>query len=159
MKSYIALMRKDPDSDYGVDFPDFPGCVTAGTTMEEARWMAQEALELYAECLAEKEENFPEPSSLDVILNEPENRDGLVVPFLVTLPAKKARAKRINITLPENVLKKVDDYVNESREVKNRSDFLGAAAMEYIRGQKSGRPKPKILRRKSPKKMNRTTPA
>jgi hypothetical protein len=33
MTSYIALLRKDVDSDYGVEFPDFPGCVTAGTTL------------------------------------------------------------------------------------------------------------------------------
>ena len=25
MRTYIALLRKDPDSDFGVDFPDFPG--------------------------------------------------------------------------------------------------------------------------------------
>src|SRR5262249_37400986 len=28
-KHYIALVRKDSDSDYGVSFPDFPGAVTA----------------------------------------------------------------------------------------------------------------------------------
>ena len=44
MSTYIALIRKDPDSDYGVDFPDFPGCVTAGSTLDEARSMADEAL-------------------------------------------------------------------------------------------------------------------
>jgi len=25
MTSYIGLIRKDTDSDFGVDFPDFPG--------------------------------------------------------------------------------------------------------------------------------------
>ncbi len=35
-RSYIALLRKDEGSDYGVEFPDFPGCVTAGKTLEEA---------------------------------------------------------------------------------------------------------------------------
>ena len=30
MVAYIALLRKDRASDYGVEFPDFPGCVTAG---------------------------------------------------------------------------------------------------------------------------------
>jgi predicted RNase H-like HicB family nuclease len=40
MASYIAVLHKDADSDYGVDFPDFPGCVTAGETLEEARKMA-----------------------------------------------------------------------------------------------------------------------
>ena len=35
MTAYIALLRKDQGSDYGMGFPDFPGCVTAGTTLED----------------------------------------------------------------------------------------------------------------------------
>jgi predicted RNase H-like HicB family nuclease len=46
MIAYIALLRKESGTDFGVDFPDFPGCVTAGKTLEEARKMAVEALEL-----------------------------------------------------------------------------------------------------------------
>ncbi len=37
MASYIALIRKDADSDFGVDFPDFPGCVSAGATLDDLR--------------------------------------------------------------------------------------------------------------------------
>ena len=36
---YIAIMHKEPNSAYGVSFPDFPGCVTAGDTLEQAREM------------------------------------------------------------------------------------------------------------------------
>ena len=39
MRPYIALIHKEPNSDYGVSFPDLPGCVTAGTTIDEARTM------------------------------------------------------------------------------------------------------------------------
>ena len=41
---YPAVVDKDPDSDYGVVFPDFPGCVSAGSTLDEAMLGAQEAL-------------------------------------------------------------------------------------------------------------------
>jgi len=34
---YIAYLHKDRKSDLGVSFPDFPMCVTAGKTLEEAR--------------------------------------------------------------------------------------------------------------------------
>jgi predicted RNase H-like HicB family nuclease len=50
---YIALLRKDLDSDYGVDFPDFPGCITAGSTLEETRAMAAEALEFHIDGMLE----------------------------------------------------------------------------------------------------------
>src|SRR5689334_6632615 len=36
---YIAYLHKTRRSDYGVSFPDFPGCITAGKTLEEARRM------------------------------------------------------------------------------------------------------------------------
>ncbi len=37
MRHYIALLHKEPKSDYGVSFPDLPGCVTGGKTLDEAR--------------------------------------------------------------------------------------------------------------------------
>jgi Uncharacterised protein family (UPF0150). len=31
---YIAYLHEDRKSDFGVSFPDFPGCITAGRTLE-----------------------------------------------------------------------------------------------------------------------------
>jgi predicted RNase H-like HicB family nuclease len=41
---YIATVHKEADSDYGVRFYDFPGCISVGSTIEEAKEMATEAL-------------------------------------------------------------------------------------------------------------------
>ena len=49
MRHYIALVRKDPESAYGVEFPDFPGCISAGDTLDEAARGAAEALQLHVE--------------------------------------------------------------------------------------------------------------
>jgi len=38
---YIALIHKERGSDFGVSFPEFPGCVTAGSSVEEAFRMAK----------------------------------------------------------------------------------------------------------------------
>ena len=46
---YIAVIHHDPGSAFGVSFPDFPGCITAGKTFEEARARAAEALRLCIE--------------------------------------------------------------------------------------------------------------
>ncbi|MBM3536374.1 MAG: hypothetical protein FJX55_00890 [Alphaproteobacteria bacterium] len=48
-RAYIALIHKERKNDFGVSFPDFPGCVTAGSTLQEAADMAAEALELHIE--------------------------------------------------------------------------------------------------------------
>lgn len=120
MTAYIALLRKDQRSDYGVDFPDFPGCVTAGTTLEEARRMAAEALEFHIQGMSEDGEAIPEPSLLDAVMADPHNRDA--VAFLVDIPTRPAKAMRVNVMLPEDLVEAID------RAATNRSRFLAEAA-------------------------------
>ena len=68
---YIAYLHKDKRSDYGVSFPDFPGCVTAGRSLEEARELAVEALTLHIAGMVEDGEALPEPSTLNQLARDP----------------------------------------------------------------------------------------
>lgn len=79
VRSYIALIHKDADTDFGVSFPDLPGCYSAGSTLDEARAMATEALAYHLEGLAEDGEAVSEPSSLEAVMADPENRDAVAV--------------------------------------------------------------------------------
>ncbi len=124
MTAYIALLRKDSDSDFGVDFPDFPGCVTAGVSLEEARAMAREALEMHVEAMIADGEALPQPSSLDVIAADEHNRDA--IGFLVDLPARARRNVRVNVMLPEDLIERIDQVST------NRSRFLADAAFERL---------------------------
>lgn len=85
MADYVALLSKDPDSDYGVDFPDFPGCVTAGETSEEAKELALEALCLHIEGMIQDGEPIPSPTPIERIATDPANRDAADF-FLVNVP-------------------------------------------------------------------------
>jgi predicted RNase H-like HicB family nuclease len=76
---YIAYLHKDRDSDFGVSFPDFPGCVTAGRTLEEARRMAAEALALHVAGMIEEGEVVPKRSNLDALKNDPNMRGAVAV--------------------------------------------------------------------------------
>lgn len=124
MTAYIALLRRDRASDFGVDFPDFPGCVTAGRTLEEARRMAVEALELHVEGMMADREPIPEPSSLDDIMSDPDSAGGVAI--LVDVATKPAKSVRINVMLPEDVVQAID------RTTKNRSRFLADAAKSKL---------------------------
>lgn len=131
MPQYIALLRKDPDSDFGVDFPDFPGCITAGETLDEARRMAHEALRFHAEEMLKDGEELPDPSELDEIMEDPDHHDA--VAFLVDVPEPTPKTVRVNITLPEPALQRIDDYA--SGHGMSRSAFLVKAAGEMIGGR------------------------
>ena len=63
-KFYLALIYKDADSAYGVSFPDFPGCITAGKNPDEARAMAEEALALHVAGMIADRTPIPLASSL-----------------------------------------------------------------------------------------------
>jgi predicted RNase H-like HicB family nuclease len=124
LTTYIALLRKDPDSDFGVDFPDFPGCITAGSTLEETRHMAAEALEFHIEGMIEEGLAIPAPSALDAIMADPENADA--IPFPVAVPSRKPKAVRVNVSLAEPDLRAIDAYAK--RVGLTRSGFLAWAA-------------------------------
>lgn len=49
MAHYVALIHQDADGSYSVSFPDIPGVVTAGETIEEAEEEAAELLAYAAE--------------------------------------------------------------------------------------------------------------
>lgn len=85
MRHHIGIVHKEPSSDFGVSFPDFPGCVSAEETLAEAAAIAREALLAHVELMVEDGEPLPEPMRLEVALADPLSRDG--VPILVSLPA------------------------------------------------------------------------
>jgi predicted RNase H-like HicB family nuclease len=128
MRQYIALIHKDPDSDYGVSFPDLPGVISAGSTLDEARDMAAEALAFHLEGMAQDGEAVPEPSSLEEIMATAENRDGVAV--LIAAPDAEVKSVRVNITLPADVLSEIDRYAE--REGFTRSGFLAQAAKKAM---------------------------
>lgn len=128
MRQYIALIHKDEGSDYGVSFPDFPGVITAGPTLDEARALAEEALALHIEGLLEDEKAIPQPSSLEAVMKNRRNRDGVAI--LVSAKVKSAKAVRVNITLPEDVLAEIDRYAEDHGFT--RSGFLTQAAKRVL---------------------------
>ncbi|MBB5274515.1 putative RNase H-like HicB family nuclease [Rhizobium rosettiformans] len=129
MRSYIGLIHKEPESDYGVSFPDFPGIATAGTSLDDARQMAEEALAFHVEGMVEDGEAIPEPSSLEQIMADPANMDAVAV--LIPLKSQAKKSVRLNITLPEDVLREIDAYA-EAHGL-TRSGFLAQAAKRQMK--------------------------
>ena len=128
MTNYIGLIHKEADSDYGVSFPDFPGVVTAGTSLDDARAMAEEALCLHIEGMIEDGEPVPEPSSLQDVMADPENKNGVAI--LVSVKSDVKKAVRVNVTLPEDVLVLIDQYATDHGYT--RSGFLVLAAKRVM---------------------------
>jgi uncharacterized protein (DUF1778 family) len=90
--------------------------------------MAEEALALHLAGMAEDAEPIPEPSSLEAVMTERENRDGVAI--LVKAPPAIAKAVRVNMTLPEDELELIDKFASE--QGYTRSGFLLHAAKQAM---------------------------
>lgn len=124
---YPALIEGDAGSGYGVIFPDFPGCVSAGDTLQEAALSAEESLRLHIHGMLTDGDVLPDASELDSIATDPEIVEVGRVLVRAEVPG---HAVRVNITLEQGLLAAID--ATASRRNMSRSALLAQAAQAMI---------------------------
>ena len=126
--TYFGIIHKDKGSDYGVSFPDFPGCISVGDNLEDAAKQAHEALALHIQGMIEDGEAIPEASKMDDITHE--IKPLAIVPVAVDVPS--LRVKRYNIAARDTDMKKIDRFLKLRGRNRDRSEFLISAALREI---------------------------
>lgn len=128
MAHYFALVHKDPDSAFGIEFPDLPGCFSAADDFEAILPNAIEALDLYLEDAAE----MPPASALEDIRNRvrQELASGAFL-FPIPVMSRDTAVERVNISLERRVLHAIDQAAALRR--LSRSAFIAEAAANEIR--------------------------
>ena len=124
---YVAFIHRDDDTDFGISFPDFPGCIAVGDTVDNAIRSGCEALAFHAEGLREDGAQTPPPRSIDEIKADPALADwrrGAAIAF-VPLILDMNDARRVNISIDRGLLDAIDDEASQ-RGVA-RSAFLAGA--------------------------------
>jgi predicted RNase H-like HicB family nuclease len=132
--NYIAFLHKDRKSDFGVSFPDFPGCVTAGKTFEEAHRNAMDALTLHIDGMREDGDAIPKPSTLESLEDHPE-RNGATL-FLVDVPEDE-RTVRVNITARQSQIDAIDRLAESAG--LTRSAYIVRSSMKPMKRTGSSR--------------------
>lgn len=128
---YIALIHKEPDSDFGVSFPDLPGCISAGETVEEALTEARVALALHIDCLRDDGDAVPEARGLDALLTDDEFAEDKADAVLVTAVSpsiNSGEVTRINVSIDTGALAKIDQAAE--RAGVTRSRYMVNASLE-----------------------------
>jgi hypothetical protein len=90
--------------------------------------LAVEALTGHIRCLLEDGEEIPPSSPLETIMASPDFADG--VAFLVSVSLPSSKTVRVNISVPENDLKKIDALAK--KQGISRSAFLIRAAKREL---------------------------
>ena len=133
---YIAYLHKESNSDYGVSFPDFPGCITAGKTLDEASRMAVEALEFHIRGMIEDGDVVPEPSKVDDVAADAAKRGAIA--FMVSVGATDATV-RVNITARESQIEKIDALAEAAGLTRSGYMVRAAIGATFVEPKRAGR--------------------
>ncbi|MCD7903370.1 MAG: type II toxin-antitoxin system HicB family antitoxin [Oscillospiraceae bacterium] len=102
---YPAVFHPNADSTYTVMFPDLPGCITEGKSLENALYMSQSALTQWIEYLTETKQDVPAASaSVEINLSKDEFIN------LTRADVRDSRAVHRTVSIP----KWMDDQVAEA---------------------------------------------
>jgi predicted RNase H-like HicB family nuclease len=135
-KQYVAIAEKDPDSAFGIWFPDVEGCFSAGDTLAEASANAAAALRQHVETLESAGRPVPPPRLVDDVLRDEGVREAMAANAMllaVPLLSDAGRTVRINVSLDKGLV----DQIDAAASVRGltRSGFLAQAAREKITGE------------------------
>jgi predicted RNase H-like HicB family nuclease len=91
MTHYVAIVEEEEGKAVGVWFPDLPGCVSAGDTVEEAMTNAAEALALWIDVAKENGQHVPAPRGLVDLKRDPEIAEEIAGHMVALIPFRPLR--------------------------------------------------------------------
>ena len=108
---YVAVIDKDPDSAYGIQFPEVPGCYSAADRFEDIVPNAIEALSLFFE----DGEPVP-PRGIEAVRDEVAGNiaDGAVL-MMIPYVRDRRRVVRVNLSLEKGFLDTLDEAAQNAR--------------------------------------------
>ncbi|MDP3488378.1 MAG: type II toxin-antitoxin system HicB family antitoxin [Bacillota bacterium] len=129
MDKYIfpAIFETCEEGGYTISFPDLPGCITEGDTIEEALAMAKNALELHLYAMERDGDDIPRPGD-PASLNAPDGGFlSLVEAWMPLVHIEMAtRSVKKTLTIPSWL----NDYAD--KQDINYSQLLQAALKEHL---------------------------
>ncbi|MDR1685278.1 MAG: type II toxin-antitoxin system HicB family antitoxin [Desulfovibrio sp.] len=136
-KYYIAAFVPEKEGSFSVYFPDVPGAVTGGYSLEECAEYGADILEDLLQELAAAKKPIPEPSNMETVkrkVAKMRKESGLALPDdvhyqLFLAPSLDMVPVKITVSLPKAILEEAD----KKAEVYGftRSGLLAQAVRAY----------------------------
>ncbi len=126
MEFYYAVFQIEDDNTL-VSIPDVEICETFGKTWDDAYGMGIDAL---AACLSEPETIIHPKSSRKQLQTLYPGAQIVPIPVDESIKKKYQATRRINVSFPEGLLIRVDEF--RSKEGMKRSQLLAQAAEEFL---------------------------
>lgn len=129
----LLIVKNSAEDNYLLTVPDLPGCQVVAQTIDQVMTKVKLAIADHLGVLAEYGEVIPHTKSLDLHMANCTLEcpiwamiDFDIVPFL-------GKSHKINVTLPELLIRQIDDRVKKSEQHKTRSGFIASACMSELR--------------------------
>ncbi|WP_371379396.1 type II toxin-antitoxin system HicB family antitoxin [Thalassotalea aquiviva] len=133
MRFPIVLLFNPESSDYKVTVPDLPGCECRSKSIDKGLDEILAVIESHLSLLSEYGEDIPVATSFENHVGKIEYRGGVWAIVDIDITPFLGKSHKINVTLPELLIKKIDDRVSVSPEYKTRSGFLACAAINELK--------------------------
>lgn len=130
---FPVVLHTDDGRHFGVSVPDMPGCISSGDSVEDALASVMEAIDLHFEGMAEEGFELPAPSTYERLKDDPDYADGIWAFIDVDMNRYEGKSEKINITMPRNLIFRIDNLVKEG-VAPSRSGFLADAARRLLGG-------------------------
>ena len=132
MSQTIVALIHGEEGAYGISFPDVPGCISAGDTIDETIANGAEALAFHLEGMLEDGDAMPVPRSVEAIKADPTFGFEFGEPHVIVLMpyAPPSRTVRINVTMDEKLVEAIDKAAKS--QGGTRSGYLAQLARERL---------------------------
>lgn len=135
MKYPIIFVSVNNDSVYQVSVPDLPGCATNADSIDLGLEKISQSIKSHLAILAEYGEKIPSATSIDkhrqqYALEHPHTHSHAFWAIVdIDIIAYLGKSHKINVTLPELLIKQIDERVSKSSAYKTRSGFIASACL------------------------------
>ena len=139
MKYPIIFSSQNNDDVYQVLVPDLPGCSTNANSIDLGLEKISQSIKSHLEILAEYGEGIPSAVSIDkhrekYKLENPHTYSQVIWAVVdIDITAYLGKSHKINVTLPELLIKQIDECVSKSSAYKTRSGFIASACLIELR--------------------------
>lgn len=125
----IAIKQGNDKVAHAIFFPDVPNLASACDELDEILTTAQECIDMHFNGLVEDGEEIPLPQNFSNYANNPEYQGMMWAWVDVDLTKYDSKTHKINITLPQFLINKIDEKVASHKHLyKSRSNYLAQLA-------------------------------
>jgi predicted RNase H-like HicB family nuclease len=132
MKYPVLALKDNVENNYSFSVVDLPGCQVKALTMDDGLAKLEEAMAGHLSILVEYGEQVPQAKSIEQHMQSSTQANAIWAVLEFDVIPYMGKSHKINVTLPELLIKQIDDRVAKSTQHSTRSGFIASACIAEL---------------------------